>query len=171
MNWEAIGAIGEIAGAFAVVATLFYLSRQIRQNARALSRSNDYAQASSIHETNALYVQVFSLLARDREMASIYHRALNGEPLDEVEAVRFAQFINAYFAWSEDLFSQFTAGLGFSEYTAQPGRTHLEEDYAYWGRLLRTDVGIEWWKNDAPYLYSREFVKAINDVMNEALAD
>ena len=31
MNWEAVGAIGEILGAAAVVATLLYLARQIRQ--------------------------------------------------------------------------------------------------------------------------------------------
>lgn len=32
MNWEAISAVGEILGAMAVVVTLFYLARQIRQN-------------------------------------------------------------------------------------------------------------------------------------------
>ena len=32
MNWDAIGSIGEIAGAIAVVATLIYFSRQIRDN-------------------------------------------------------------------------------------------------------------------------------------------
>ena len=35
MNWEAIGAIGEIVGAIAVVATLGYLATQIRQNTRS----------------------------------------------------------------------------------------------------------------------------------------
>jgi hypothetical protein len=34
VNWDAIGAIGEIAGAISVVATLFYLARQIQQNTR-----------------------------------------------------------------------------------------------------------------------------------------
>lgn len=34
MDWEAIGAIGEILGALAVVATLFYLASQIRQSTR-----------------------------------------------------------------------------------------------------------------------------------------
>jgi hypothetical protein len=34
VNWEAIGAVGEIVGAIAVVATLFYLASQIRQNTR-----------------------------------------------------------------------------------------------------------------------------------------
>ena len=33
MNWDAIGAIGEIVGAAAVVATLVYLSRQVQLNA------------------------------------------------------------------------------------------------------------------------------------------
>lgn len=43
MNWDAIGAVGEIVGAMAVVASLIYLASQIRhQNSIALrdSRSN-----------------------------------------------------------------------------------------------------------------------------------
>ena len=32
MNWEAIGAIGEILGALGVVITLAYLATQIQQN-------------------------------------------------------------------------------------------------------------------------------------------
>jgi len=39
MNWQAIGAIGEIVGAVAVVATLLYLARDIRQNSRSLAIS------------------------------------------------------------------------------------------------------------------------------------
>jgi len=41
MNWEAIGAVGEIIGAMAVVLSLIYLAIQVRQNsnmARAESR-------------------------------------------------------------------------------------------------------------------------------------
>ncbi len=41
MNWEAIGAVGEIVGALAVVLSLIYLAIQVRQNsnmARAESR-------------------------------------------------------------------------------------------------------------------------------------
>ncbi len=36
MNWEAIGAIGEIIGAMAVFLTLVYLALQIRQNTKAV---------------------------------------------------------------------------------------------------------------------------------------
>ena len=44
MNWEALGAVGEIVGAVAVIATLGYLAVQMRQNTRAL-RTSSYHQA------------------------------------------------------------------------------------------------------------------------------
>ena len=36
MNWEAIGAIGEIVGAVGVIVTLLFLTIQLRQNTKAL---------------------------------------------------------------------------------------------------------------------------------------
>ena len=39
MNWDALGAIGEIAGAIAVIATLFFLARQLQVNSRELERT------------------------------------------------------------------------------------------------------------------------------------
>ncbi len=43
MNWEALGAVAELAGASAVLATLFYLAVQIRSGAR---QTNAQAYAS-----------------------------------------------------------------------------------------------------------------------------
>lgn len=34
MNWDAIGAIGELVGGIAVIGTLIYLASQIRQNTK-----------------------------------------------------------------------------------------------------------------------------------------
>lgn len=54
MNWDAIGAIGEIVGAFAVVVSLVYLALQIRsQNSQAklsalLEMSRDFRRATEI---------------------------------------------------------------------------------------------------------------------------
>lgn len=39
MNWDAIGAIGEIIGATAVFLTLAYLALQIRQSTKAIQAS------------------------------------------------------------------------------------------------------------------------------------
>jgi hypothetical protein len=40
MNWEAIGAIGEMGGAIGVIVTLIYLAGQLRQNTKALKSAS-----------------------------------------------------------------------------------------------------------------------------------
>lgn len=40
MNWEAIGAIGEVAGAIGVIVTLLYLSIQVRQNSKMMKANS-----------------------------------------------------------------------------------------------------------------------------------
>ena len=53
MNWEAIGAVGEMLGASGVVITLAYLAVQLKQNTRTV-RSNSataHTQAGQAHLT------------------------------------------------------------------------------------------------------------------------
>lgn len=164
MNWEAIGATGEVLGAITVVATLFYLSRQIRQNSVALTRSNDYARANAIHQTNAHFGQVFVELARDAELASIYHRALAGEVLDTTETVRFQAFVNTVLAWMEDLFVQTESELGFSE-VQERGTDFMVLFRPYLSRLLETEAGRVWWQGDALALYSPSFRAAVDETL------
>lgn len=45
MNWSTVIAICEVIGAVAIVATLAYLSVQIRQNAKALERQEEIARS------------------------------------------------------------------------------------------------------------------------------
>ncbi|MGR8949136.1 MAG: hypothetical protein ACU84Q_13895 [Gammaproteobacteria bacterium] len=49
MNWDAAGAIGEIVGAIAVVVTLLFLVRQLRQNTIALKLQSERASSDAIH--------------------------------------------------------------------------------------------------------------------------
>ena len=39
LNWEALGAIGEVIGAGAVLVTLLFLITQLRQNTKSLDES------------------------------------------------------------------------------------------------------------------------------------
>jgi hypothetical protein len=54
LNWDAIGAIGEILGAAAVVATLAYLAIQIRHAKDAAADVNRLSRAAGVRETIAL---------------------------------------------------------------------------------------------------------------------
>jgi hypothetical protein len=57
MNWEAVGAIGEIIGAIAVILTLLYLARQIKDSARA-ARSAAVTDATTAMQ--AFYLELGS---------------------------------------------------------------------------------------------------------------
>ena len=71
MNWEAIGAVGEVGGAIAVVATLIYLARQIRESTQA-TRITAYHQA-----TEQLW-SVGVAVSKDSELAEILARTFAG---------------------------------------------------------------------------------------------
>ena len=51
MNWEAIGAIGEIVGAVAVVFTLIYLTIQLRQNTATVKAATYQAVAEALADS------------------------------------------------------------------------------------------------------------------------
>jgi len=70
MNWEAIGAIGEIAGALAVVASLIYLATQIRQSNKLLnleSRKYVIEQVTMIGEIVLKDESLITLMLKKRE--------------------------------------------------------------------------------------------------------
>lgn len=66
MNWDAIGALGNVVGGVGVIATLIYLSLQIRQNTKALKVSA-YADFVTRHLHNLeIETQHAELIARSR---------------------------------------------------------------------------------------------------------
>ena len=58
MNWDALGAIGEIIGAVAVLATLYYLAAQIKMQNRELEKSNKNVTAQLSFDINNCSGQV-----------------------------------------------------------------------------------------------------------------
>ncbi len=65
MNWDAIGAIGEILGAIAVLGTLIYLAAQIRQNTASVTTATYESMMAGITDINLV-------VASNPEVASSY---------------------------------------------------------------------------------------------------
>ena len=57
MNWEAIGAVGEIVGACAVLVTLVYPALQIRQNTTQARAASHHAMSDSLNQINVLFAE------------------------------------------------------------------------------------------------------------------
>ena len=101
MNWEAIGAIGEIVGAVAVVVTLFYLAQQIRQNTRM-------ARAEM---TKDLYLAsraaIMDVASSDR-LAEVW---ADIRPFEDEQAARRHTFYQSFFRLYELQFNLAQQGL------------------------------------------------------------
>ena len=97
MNWSAIGALAELAGAAGVVLTLVYLSVQLRQNTRAIQGSEVTYRSNMEMATNARFFDLRRDIYSDPELASIWTRGLvNPGMLAEGE---WYLFFNYFTSW------------------------------------------------------------------------
>ena len=78
MNWDAIGALAELGGAIAVIATLLYLSRQIRDNTKSVKIQT---LDSTFKEWNEHLKDVQMM----EGTGVAFYKAQKGEPLTEIE--------------------------------------------------------------------------------------
>jgi len=78
MNWGAIGAIGEVLGAIAVIATLLYLGTQI-------SQTNRIAKSSVARELQQKYSDLYTLIATNSEIMGLVTRLRNSNYIVESE--------------------------------------------------------------------------------------
>ena len=148
MNWDAIGATGEVLGSIAVVITLVYLAVQIRQN----TQSNRTAAIQTMAGQDSTWL---STIAQDSELADIVSRGWRDfSALSEVERARFLAIMS-------QLCRQYDSQL------------HLWRDGAIpdplWAASERTLVlclsqpgAREWWAG-ARSLYSEQFQELVED--------
>ena len=98
MNWEAIGAVGEVLGAAAVILTLFFLIVQLRQNTRALEENARLARDDAANRNYSDLARWRDLIIREPEVTDLWHRGTAGEELKADEAERFIQLLNEFFS-------------------------------------------------------------------------
>ena len=147
MNWDAIGAIGEIVGAIAVVATLLYLSAQIRQANRA-------TRSESIQEATTAFNEINGWVVNDEQLARIFLVGSRDiDELSEEENVRFAFFLLSTFHVFETIFLQNRFG------TIDPSIWESEMGSL---KYLIAKPGVTAWWNANPLSFSSDFRKFVS---------
>ena len=83
MNWDALGAIGEIIGAVAVILTVGYLAFQIRQNTAMLRSTATQGASEEV-------ASIYHTLCTHPDLAMIFVRGLDTpNELSDTEMARF----------------------------------------------------------------------------------
>jgi hypothetical protein len=105
MNWDAIGAIGEVAGAIAVVVTLVYLARQIRHSTEA-------TRIAAYHQGQEQLWSIAGTMSASPELADILARSLNDgfASLDYTERVRLEAALSPLYFGFESMLTLYEQG-------------------------------------------------------------
>ena len=150
MNWEAIGAIGEVFGALAVLVTLFYFAVQIRQ-------SNKLAEAQSQREL--LNFDVFTPLVTNPTLTTEFRACLNRyEEQDSDVKTRFNFIMTNWHLQMESVFRMNEKGL-IAEVSYKGYLT-------WYNSLLSTPGGSVWWREVRP-THAPDFVAALEALKND----
>jgi hypothetical protein len=105
MSWEALGAIAELVGSVAVVATIGYLIVQIRQNTR-------FAQIDAAQQLRGGMNDVLRGITDNEDVVRIWQKALNdASTLESHERVRFDLIILQMLRVSESLYLLYVDGF------------------------------------------------------------
>lgn len=104
MNWEAIGAIGELIGALAVLITLVYLAAQVKQNTLALKS----AAAQTVHENFAHW---YSSVQNDPQLLDISTKGMRDySSLTETERSQFIALFMTLSSYTQNAFVKWREG-------------------------------------------------------------
>ncbi len=99
MTIEEWGAIGEIVGALAVVASLVYLAVQIRQNTRQLSLSMKATELAAFERNVESGNRVREMFIHDRKVTELYTRGIrNYDDLCAEDKLRFGMILSNVFS-------------------------------------------------------------------------
>lgn len=147
MNWDAIGAVGELIGATAVLVTLIYLATQIKQ-------TNKMARFETTREITGQFNACNHLYATDTAIRQVLLK--KGE-LSEDEAERLYSYVDLYcnaFATAQLAFDQ---GLVDDAVWAVTVRD-IEVALNRWPNMRQA---VERWFSNYPEFKDSEFFKAI----------
>lgn len=147
LNWEAIGATGEILGAAGVIFTIMYLAVQIRQNTGA-------TRAATAQNLVSVETNTHNIIATDEKLASILQTGVyDPAKLSPEEQFRFNALYLALYIQYDLAYRQYLNG---------------QLDAETWERLEHQVVvfasmpgGAEWWKQDKAR-FSKRFVEYLD---------
>ena len=163
MNWQAIGAVGEIVAAVAVVLSLVYLAAQIRQNTLQVEEQCRSQRQNSMLGARSAFTEWRSLIVQDPSVAATWKKGNQSlELLSEDERIQM-DFLLIDFFWAfATLWMQMSEGLADESFW----------DVAKGNVALYAGPGVrDWWSN-SPHRneYPEGFAATIDAIFKNVAA-
>lgn len=161
MNWEAVGAIGEVIGAIGVILSLVYLGTQIRHSARQMGEHSRALRVAAIDQVAASFSRFRDPLIRDREIAELWLRGTRDYAgLDEVDKIRAGRLFQELFFAHQNVYSRFVEG-------ATTEASWVDQKQAIAANLR--NPGIQTWWREARAIYADDFEEVVEALLRDLL--
>ena len=154
MNWEAIGAVAELAGALGVVLSLVYLAYQIRLNSKQIEQNSDFIESSMYQSINETILSWYGLIAQNPDVAKIWKKIRAGLELEEDERAQAWGIISNLLVSLDGQHKHFTSGV--------VSRAPLDQIGI--NQLFKSPYVAQWLDKNGPSLLTPDFLKEINRV-------
>ena len=153
MNWEAIGAIGEIVGAIAVFCSLIYLAFEVRQNSRNIYSQNINNQADQMQ-------RFAEIQAIPEVLSSLKKVYVDGESKPEfLDATLIEAYILSGLSLSQAQYRHHVAGLS-SDAEWKPAKRLMT-------MLLGTEYVQTWWTEHGHLLFDEDFANEVSRIVSK----
>ncbi len=153
MNWDAIGAVAELLSAIAVLATLVYLSIQIKQNTsstKAVFRQSVFESQLSLNK----------VALENSELRKLVFLATSGESLNAEQKFHWGIYMYNIVRVAENAYRQFVD----DHYTEQDWELAKIAFVRFFGTDLigsTSKESYDWWETNK-HIYHPGFVKEID---------
>ena len=153
MNWDAIGSIGEIIGAAAVVISLIYLAAQVRQNSKIVA-------ANTFQSVSAAASKTSMDIAQSPHLSKVALKIFSEEPsLTPEEAMQAQLLMRAIFRNYENYFYQYSRGYFEKDVWDGYMVTMTEQ--------LSIPFGKTWWEHHQAAFGSKFVAFVNNELVNK----
>src|ERR1700759_2686531 len=153
MSFEQISYLAQIVASVGVIVSLIFVGLQIKQNTRALQRTEH-------NSTMEQWTVIRQAIAQNRDIAELMTAGLHGEPaLDAADQLRLEQMLQenawaAFHIWDRTQRGIFPAGT----FEATAG--------ALLQTLLKTPVGATWWQSAKQVGFPPGFVTDVDALLH-----
>ncbi len=149
------GALGELIGGVAIIASLIYVGRQVKENTTATKS----AAAQAMADTMNGYV---GLINASSNLSDILHRGATGlDNLQGGEVIQFGAFHDQMFICSESLYYQWSDGV-LDEHLWNTYRHAIVD-------ILMQKGSQDWWENRRHW-FGTQFAAAVEELCSEVSA-
>ena len=122
LTWEDLGAMGEMVGAFGVLASIIYFATVLRFNANVTRDATTY---------NLMQLAItFRSESYKGELAEIRLKAATGAQLNDLESLKFEGYLSALFEMTELIFMAW-------------GKNKVDDEYmAAWDKRIQAAMSV-----------------------------